>query len=55
MTKQRIEPTITPYQTLVHVDSETAIEVVSDDHGYTVNRFRNGEGWSEIHREEYAA
>ena len=51
--KQHNEGTGNPYQTLVHVDSETAVEVISDENGWRVNRFRNGEGWEEIHTEEY--
>ncbi len=47
----RIEHTGTQNHIIMHVDSETAVEIIVSDGGWSVNRFRNGEGWETLHEE----
>lgn len=47
----RIEHTGTQSHIIMHVDHETAVEIICSDRGWAVNRFRNGEGWECLHEE----
>ncbi len=48
-----IEQTFDQGHVLMHVNPETAVEIIANEHGYIVNRFRNGDGWEEVYREEF--
>lgn len=48
-----IEQTFDQGHAMMHINSETAVEIIANEHGYIVNRFRNGDGWEEVHREEF--